>query len=124
MSNGFESSLKWERGTLLSGRLSGMAEEKSLKEILSDATELRRTADELMKASEKLMEKWELLRRATGENQKEFAARARERADAAMESSDRHKRRLAQNRSFAADASEAATQGEKRQNIRNGKAKT
>jgi hypothetical protein len=60
-----------------------MAEEKSLEEILSDAKALRRTADELIKASENLMEKYERLRRRTGDNYKAFADRARDFSDGA-----------------------------------------
>jgi ribosomal protein L17 len=40
-----------------------MAEEKSLEEILSKARELRRIAEELIKASETLAEKYEQQRR-------------------------------------------------------------
>jgi hypothetical protein len=55
-----------------------MAEQKSLEEILSDAKTLRRTADELIKASENLMESYERLRHRTGDNYKAFADRARD----------------------------------------------
>jgi hypothetical protein len=41
-----------------------MLEEKSLEEILSDAKELRRLGHELIRASEKLAEKCERMRRA------------------------------------------------------------
>jgi hypothetical protein len=68
-----------------------MAEEKSLEEILADAKALRRTADELIKVSENLMEKYEL-RRRTGDNYRTFADRARDLPDQTKESSERQKR--------------------------------
>ena len=68
-----------------------MAEEKSLDEILSEVKELRRTADELIKASENLMAKYERLRRRAGNDYKKFADRARDLPDEAREASERHK---------------------------------
>jgi hypothetical protein len=91
-----------------------MAEEKSLEEILSDAKALRRTADELIKASENLMEKYERLRRRTGDNYQAFADWARDFSDGANESSERHKRDLSQRRRVAHEAAENVRQGENR----------
>jgi len=91
-----------------------MAEQKSLEEILSDAKTLRRTADELIKASENLMESYERLRHRTGDNYKAFADRARDFSDGANESSERHKRDLSQSRRVTHEAAENVQQGKNR----------
>ena len=91
-----------------------MAEEKSLEEILCEAKALRRIADELIKASENLMEKYEQLRRRKGDNYKAFSDAARDFSDGAKESSERHKRNLSQNRTVAHEAAENVQQGKNR----------
>jgi hypothetical protein len=48
-----------------------MLEEKSLEEILSDAKELRRLGGELIRASEKLTEKCERIRRRVADESAE-----------------------------------------------------
>jgi hypothetical protein len=48
-----------------------MLDEKSHEEILSDAKELRRIGDELIKASEKLTEKCERIRRSVADESAE-----------------------------------------------------
>jgi hypothetical protein len=91
-----------------------MAEEKSLEEILWQAKALRRRADELIKAFENLMEKYERLRPRTGHNYKASADGAGDFSDGAKESSQRHKRDLSQNRRAAHDAAENVQQGKNR----------
>ena len=88
-----------------------MAEEKSLEEILWQAKALRRRADELIKAFENLMEKYERLRPRTGDNYKASADGAGDFSDGAKESSQRHKRDLSQNRRVAHEAAENVRQG-------------
>ena len=91
-----------------------MAEEKSLEEILSDAKALRRTADELIKASENLMEKYERLRRRQVTITNHLRIGPRDFSDGANESSERHKRDLSQRRRVAHEAAENVRQGENR----------
>jgi hypothetical protein len=54
-----------------------MPEEKSLEEMVSDVKELKRIGKELIRASEKLMEKCQQIRRRTGDKRKQSAAPVR-----------------------------------------------